>query len=154
MKVLKFGILIGLLSVVQVAFAELESDREAEKLMNIMGMENSMDKLMSQMIDIQLQQNPSLAQFKPVMMKFFDKHLSWESLRPELVKMYSEAFTVSELREINAFYETETGKKAITLMPSMASQGGQIGVARVQANLGELEAMIKAESERLQKLNE
>ena len=38
-------------------------------------------------------------------------------------------------------------------MPSLMAQGGQIGAARVQANIGELQAMIKAESERLQKLS-
>jgi hypothetical protein len=109
---------------------------------------------MSQMIDLQLQQNPTLAPFKPVMMKFFSKHMSWASLKPEFLKIYSEAFSAKELREINEFYSTDTGKKTIQLMPSLMAQGGQIGAARVQANIGELQEMIKAESERLQKLSE
>ena len=72
--------------------------------------------------------------------------MSWASLKPEFLKIYSEAFSAKELREINEFYSTDTGK-TIQSMPSLMAQGGQIGAARVQANIGELQEMIKAESE-------
>ena len=58
----------------QLVGADTESEREAEKLLTTMGMEEVMVQSMSQMIDLQLQQNPTLAPFKPVMMKFFVTH--------------------------------------------------------------------------------
>lgn len=153
MKVLRLGVFIGSLFMAQLVVADAKSEREAEKLLNTIGMEQAMVQSMSQMVDLQLKQNPTLAPLKSVMLQFFNKHMSWESLKPEFLKIYSQAFSAKELHEINAFYATDTGKKTIQLMPSLMAQGGQIGAARVQANIGELQAMIKAESERLQKLS-
>lgn len=150
MKFLRLGIFVGSFFMAQLVSADTESEKEAEKLLAVMGMEEAMVQSMSQMIDLQLQQNPTLAPFKPVMMEFFSKHMSWGSLKPDILKIYSDTFSAQELREINAFYATDTGQKTIQLMPSLMAQGGQVGAARVQANIGELQAMIKAEVERLQ----
>lgn len=152
MKVIQLSIFICSLLMTQLTFADTSSEREAEKLLNTMGMEEAMIQSMSQMIDLQLQQNPALAPYKSVMMQFFAKHMSWESLKPEFLKIYSEAFSANELHEINEFYATETGKKTIQLMPLLMAQGGQIGASRVQQNIGELQEMLKTESERLKKL--
>ena len=148
MKVIQLGVLVGSLIIAQLAVASPESEREAEKLFAAIGMEEALTQSMSQMVDLQLQQNPAMAALlRPVIMEFFQKHMSWESLKPEFLKIYSEAFSARELREINDFYATDTGQKTIKLMPSLMAQGGQIGAARVQANIGELQAMIK-EAER------
>jgi len=154
MKSFKLSMIVGLLAISTITFANSASEKEAEQLLSTMGMEKAMTESMSQMVDIQLQQNPTLAPFKSVMMKFFKKHMNWNSLKPEFVQIYSAAFTASELREINAFYATDIGKKTIEKMPMLMGQGAQIGAARIQKNIGELQTMIKAESERLKKLAE
>jgi len=153
MKLFKLGLLVGSLAISSLTFANSDSEIEAEKLLNSMGMEKTMTASMSQMLDLQMQQNPTLVPFKLVMMKFFNKHMSWDSLKPEFVQIYSEAFTASELRDINAFYATDTGRKTIQKMPTLMAQGAQIGAARVQANIMELQSMIKAEAERLESLS-
>jgi hypothetical protein len=134
------------------SLADVASEKEAEKLLDMVGTQAVMEQSMSQMLDIQLQQNPALAPYKGVMMEFLNENMSYESLKPELIKMYSEEFTSSELREINAFYSTDVGKKSIEKMPTLMMQGGQLGATRVQENIGDLQAMIQAESERIQKL--
>ena len=96
-----------------------------------------------------MQQNPTLVPFKNVMMQFFQKHMSYESLKPDMVKIYSDAFSASELKELIAFYRTPTGKKTIEKMPQLMAQGGQIGAKRVQDNIGELQQLIKEEAERI-----
>jgi hypothetical protein len=149
MRVFKIGFLVGLMAFLPLAAAESDAEKEAEILLDTMGMETAMDQSMSQMLDVQLQQNPALAPYKGVMMQFFRKHMSWNSLKPEFLKIYTEAFSATELREINAFYATDAGKKTIEKMPELIAQGGQIGVTRVQENIGELQEMIKIESERL-----
>lgn len=154
MKTIKIVVLLGLLSICSTAFSDQEAEREAEKLLDTMGLEHAMTQSMSQIIDLQLQQNPALSPYKPVMIRFFNQYMSWESLKPDFVRIYSQAFTALELRDLNAFYATDTGKKTIELMPSLLAQGGQIGAARVQANMGELQAMITAEAERLSRLSE
>ena len=145
-------VLITALCVSSMSLADAASEKEAEKLLNMVGTQEVMEQSMSQMLDIQLQQNPALAPYKGVMMEFLNENMSYESLKPELIKMYSEEFTSSELREINAFYLTDVGKKSIEKMPTLMMQGGQLGATRVQENIGDLQAMIQAESERIQKL--
>ena len=145
-------VLITALCVSSMSLADAASEKEAEKLLNMVGTQEVMEQSMSQMLDIQLQQNPALAPYKGVMMEFLNENMSYESLKPELIKMYSEEFTSSELREINAFYSTDVGIKSIEKMPTLMMQGGQLGATRVQENIGDLQAMIQAESERIQKL--
>lgn len=152
MKFSKVVVLITALGVSSMSLADAASEKEAEKLLNMVGTQEVMEQSMSQMLDIQLQQNPALAPYKGVMMEFLNENMSYESLKPELIKMYSEEFTSSELREINAFYSTDVGKKSIEKMPTLMMQGGQLGATRVQENIGDLQAMIQAESERIQKL--
>ncbi len=148
----KVFVLITALGMSSMSLADAASEKEAEKLLNMVGTQEVMEQSMSQMLDIQLQQNPALAPYKGVMMEFLNENMSYESLKPELIKMYSEEFTSSELREINAFYSTDVGIKSIEKMPTLMMQGGQLGATRVQENIGDLQAMIQAESERIQKL--
>ena len=152
MNLSKVFVLITALGVSSMSLADAASEKEAEKLLNMVGTQEVMEQSMSQMLDIQLQQNPALAPYKGVMMEFLNENMSYESLKSELIKMYSEEFTSSELREINAFYSTDVGKKSIEKMPTLMMQGGQLGATRVQENIGDLQAMIQAESERIQKL--
>lgn len=119
-----------------------------------MGTEAALEQSMSQMIDVQLQQNPALAPYKGVMMEFFSKYTSYNSLKLEMAQAYSEAFTTVELKEINAFYASDVGQKVVATMPVLMAEGAQMGITRVQANIGELQEMIKAESERIQALQE
>lgn len=154
MKALQIGVLVGSFFIESLAIAETESERKAEILLSTIGVEEAMAQSMSQMLDLQLQQNPTLAPFRSVMMAFLEKHMSYESVKPELIRIYSEAFTEQELNEINNFYATNTGKKVIQLIPTLTIQGGQIAASRVQENIGELQAMIQAESDRLVELSE
>ena len=154
MTFLRITALISLLSISPIIWADNASEAEAEKLLSIMDMEKVMDESITQMVDVQLEQQPTLAPFKSVMLKFFRKHMSWESVKFEMVYIYSKTFTAHELKELTAFYSTPTGRKAIEKMPTLMAQGAQVGAARIQENMWELQAMIKEESERLQRLAE
>lgn len=149
MKGLPSVILALCIGFMSLAYADSEAEREAEILLDSMGMELVLMQSISQMVDIQAQQNPALEPFKGVMMEFFEKHMSWSSLKPEFLRIYSTEFTVEELRDMNEFYATETGKKAIAKLPSLMEQGAQIGARRVQDNMAELQEMVEAESQRL-----
>ncbi len=143
------SVMVGVLCGSQ-AFADKASEMSAEKLLNAMDMETTLSHSIEQMLNLQLQQNPSMAPYKETLATFFKKHMSYESLKPEMIKLYAEAFTAAELNEITAFYNTAVGKKTIEKMPALMAAGGQIGAQRIQANMAELQSMIQAESERLQ----
>lgn len=152
MKIFRTAIILLHMALMPVAFADKAAETEAEILLNTLGMEVAMTQSMSQMVDLQLQNNPGMAPYKEIMLTFFDKHMNWESLKPDFKKIYSEEFTAEELRELNAFYATDIGKKSIERMPALMTKGAQIGMSRVQNNIGELQEMMKAETERLKAL--
>lgn len=149
MQPVKTILLLSFLVVSGLSFADSDSKKEAENLLNMMGMKDALEQSIEQTLQVQMQQNPTLVPFKNVMMQFFQKHMSYESLKPDMVQIYTDAFTASELKELIAFYRTPTGKKTIEKMPQLMSQGGQIGAKRVQDNIQELQQSIKEEAERI-----
>ncbi|QIB65149.1 DUF2059 domain-containing protein [Kineobactrum salinum] len=138
MKALKVFLLSIFLCVSSISLADSESEKEAAKLLNITGMERAFEQSISQMLDLQLQQNPALVPYKEVMLKFFNEHMSYDRLEPDLLRIYSEAFSADELREINSFYTTQVGKKTIEAMPVLMAQSVEIGVAHLEENIDEL----------------
>lgn len=122
----------------------------AMELLVTMHMDKTMADSMEQMLQLQIQQNPAIAPYKEVMRKFLAKYMSWESLKNEFARIYAEEFTEQELRDMIAFYRTPTGAKAIAKMPALMAKGGQLGMQRVQQNMGELNEMLRAEQERQQ----
>jgi hypothetical protein len=152
LKLSKLAFLITLLVSCGQSFADDASKKEAEILLTTLELDKAFEQTAIQMIDAQVKQNPSLAPFKQVMLRFFSKYMNYDSLKPEMVEIYSEAFTASELKEIVAFYKTPTGRKSIKKMPELMAKGGQMGAQRVQDNIQELQEMIRIESEHIQEL--
>jgi hypothetical protein len=152
MKISQIPLVLVFLFLPSLSSADAASEKEAEKLLNLIDMEEVFAQSISQMLDVELQHDPALAPYRSVMLEFFSKYMSYESMKPELLKIYSEAFTADELIEIRGFYATKTGKKTLKKMPTLMAQSSQIGIVRVQENMAELYSMIEAESKRIQSL--
>jgi len=149
MKAINGILVLALLLISNQAFSDTASEVEAENLLNTMQMESLLQNSIAQTLEMQLRQNPSLAPFRDVMLEFLNKHMSYENLKPDFIRIYSEAFTASELRDITAFYQTPTGAKTLRLMPTLMAQGGQIGAQKVNQNMPELQRMIKEKAAQL-----
>jgi uncharacterized protein len=142
--------LLILLGMASPALADGDSSpATAEKLLDVMQMGRTLQRTMDQALDAQLRHNPALATYKNVMREFLNKYMSYESLRPDLVKIYADAFTDQELQELIAFYRTPTGQKALELTPELAVKGAELGMRRVKDHMAELKQMIEAENARL-----
>jgi hypothetical protein len=96
------------------------------------------------MVENMVSQNPVLAQFRDVFVDFFKEYSKWEELLPEYVRIYREAFSEAELRELIAFYKTPVGRKSIELMPRLMQEGAALGQKQIQPHLPELERRIQA----------
>ena len=116
--------------------------KAAEDLLKVMQVEQQLDTSIAQSLDMQMKANPALATKRPAMEKFFKKHMSYASLKPDLVKMYADAFTEQELNQIRDFYLTPAGQKMVEKSPELMVKGMQIGAKRVQDNMGELQQML------------
>lgn len=123
--------------------ADERSREQAEILLTVIDMKSVMEQSIEQMLDVQIQQNPAIGEYRDVMLAFFAKYMSYESIRPAMVTLYSDAFTADELREIIVFNRTPTGQKALELIPTLMREGAVLGAQRVQDNIGELQKMIE-----------
>lgn len=122
---------------------QTEARQAAEALFKALDYAKSYDETIQRLVDSQIQQMPVLAPYKPEMLAFLNKYMSWDSIKEEVIVMYSETFTAQELRELAAFYQTPLGKKALKKMPELVAKGAAMGQQRVQAHEAEFEAMIK-----------
>jgi len=134
------------------AVADEAATLEAEKLLDSMNMQATLDGAISTMLNLQIDQKPELAPFKNVMSAFLAKYMSYAALKPDLVTIYASEFSASELRDIRNFYATPSGKKSIEKMPALMGKGAAIGAKSVQDHIQELQQIIKDESERIRKL--
>jgi len=132
--------------------ADEKSHRQAaEDLLNYVNTEKQLQTAIDQTVDMQVKANPQIAPKAGVMKKFFVKYMSWDSLKDDIVKIYTDAFTEDELKQVTAFYKTPVGKKMIEKMPELMGKGMQLGLRRVQENQGELIRMLQEDSQGDQK---
>jgi hypothetical protein len=121
------------------------------KLFEAMELATTFEQTIIKSVDIQIQQNPQIAPFRKVMLDFFSKYMGWESMKYDMAKIYISKFSVEEINKLREFYETPLGKKTARLLPELTAEGAMLGQKRVQQNMDELQKMIAAEAERLQK---
>jgi hypothetical protein len=101
-------------------------------------------------VDLQIKQNPMIEPYRDVMLEFFEKYMSWDSLKDDMAQIYVEEFTIQEIEKLSAFYRTAVGKKAALRMPKLMSKGGELGMRRVQEHMFELQEMIEEKAMELE----
>jgi len=144
---------IALLSLNAHAFSESHR-KAANRLLDTMDINTVLAGTIESMLQMQLSQNPALQPYEKTMRAFFNKYMSGDSLREAFIDIYVETFTEKELNELNAFYTTPTGQKALKETPAMVAKGAKIGEQRVQENISELRLMIQEEAKRIQALQQ
>jgi hypothetical protein len=127
-----------------VALGDAQSHRKAaEHLLIVMEVDKSLPKVVDQVVENQVQQNPQLAPQREVLQRFLTKYLSWASVREDTITAYTQEFTEPELKKLTEFYKTPVGKKASEKMPQLAFIAGQLGLKKAQAHQAELRQMLE-----------
>jgi hypothetical protein len=124
--------------------------KTAAQLLDIVHVDRTTGQTINLLLKMQLQQQPKLQPYEDVLRNFLQKYMSWESLKADYARIYAEAFTEDELRQIIAFYKTPAGQKAINKIPTLMATGAALGQKRVQENRAELEEMINAKQKEMQ----
>jgi hypothetical protein len=124
-------------------------EQAVTELFGLMDLEKTMLGGATAMIDAQIKANPGVAPFRGVLLEWSGKYLTWDSMAPQLIKVYMETFTEAETREMIAFYRTPTGKKALTQMPELFQKGAQIGAEIAKAHQAELAEMVREKQKEL-----
>lgn len=123
--------------------------RAVEELFEVLGMERAHNEGMEQMLTIQVQQNPQIGLFRDAHRRFFEKHMSWESLKEEFIGVFMEEFSEDEIRELITFYRTPTGIKTVKKLPVLMSKGSRLQARLMRENMPELERMIRDEQAKI-----
>lgn len=149
---------LGIASVIPFAFtslvvAETSSGQRAaaSELLHIMGVERTMMAGMTAMVDVQIQQNPTLGPFRETMLKWAEKYMTWEEVSPQFMDLYAGTFTEAELKALVGFYKTPTGQKVLLEMPGLMQKGAAIGADLAKKYAPQLEQMIRERAQELEK---
>ena len=124
-------------------------NNEIEKMLLITDMPSVYDQTVQKLLDAQLQSEPSMVPYRDIFYKFLTKYMGFESIKLDLIKLYSQNFTVEDIKTLNHFYSTATGKKAMKLFPTITAQAGELGKQRMMDNIGQLRKMIEDEDARI-----
>jgi uncharacterized protein len=127
-----------------------ETLQAAKELMQVMHVDKTLHDQIAAAFDLQVQNNPAMAPMRPVMQQFLDKYLNWESIGPQVTTVYAQTFTVSELKDLIAFYKTPTGQKVASQSATLGAKSEAIGLQVVQAHQQELVDLIRQQSTKSQ----
>ena len=125
------------------AKAVFPSHREAAaKLLVVMNVESAIMPSLNTIVDAQIKQNPSMRQYRDILMAWSKKYLTWENISPRFIGLMTDAFTEPEILEMTAFYKSTAGQKTLTEMPEGWANASTIGAALARVDSAELQKMI------------
>jgi len=125
---------------------ESSQRQQVETLFQLTQMEKKIQESVDSVVQLQIRQNPQLAQHEKTIHDFFEKQIGWHALKNDITAMYMKTFTEKELEEINAFYITPAGQKVITMLPQLVQQRNQLAMQRIQQNIGELQQLLSPQA--------
>lgn len=120
-----------------------QSRQAAENLLSAMDAATLSEQSIDQVLSMELQQNPKLLPYRDAMRDFYVRHIGYESMKPEMIRIYTERFSAAELNELAAFYRSPVGQKSARLTPEIMARSAEVGRARVMANVHELRELIE-----------
>ncbi len=107
-------------------------------MLNAMNKEKNMDKLMANMIKMQVMQNPLLRMHKDQVIRFFMKHTSFQKMKSQLALLYARELSIPEMRTFTAFCKTKEGQRILLKMPRLINLSSALGQRNIQKHYPEL----------------
>jgi uncharacterized protein len=126
----------------------------AVELFKAIKLEESIPSTSAAMIDSEVRGNPGMVPYRDVMLKWLQKYMTWESMRPEMVRLYTDTYTEAELKQLAAFYKTPLGQKTLAKTPELLQRTAMIGARLGQEHSEELKTAMNARSDELHKEQE
>lgn len=78
-----------------------------------------------------------------------DKAVSWDKIKPDMVKLYTSNFSEQELKELIAFYQSPLGKKMLGKMPTLTEQSAKLAQAKLETAVPEVNKLLADMTEEL-----
>lgn len=136
------------------AFASPAQTASVEKLLTLTEAHKENDsaiadteELIEKTLKPRLQLEKMAPEKKKTISAFLDQYkqtvkeeFSWEKMRPDYVRIYSETFTEEEIRDLITFYESPTGQMLIKRTPQIADKTSLIIKQRILSILDKMNA--------------
>ena len=121
----------------------------AYELLEAMQVPAQMKQTLDGLVEMQMRANPQLMPYKSIFTAFFNKYMSFESLKKQYADIYLDIFSAAELKELTAFYKSPIGRKLTSKTSELTLRGAALGQKAVQDHQAELQtALAKAIRER------
>lgn len=142
-----WAVLAGALCALPLHVSAGEAEQKAaNELLDASHFNKMMDDSINASIQMIVQADPSMASHEETLRKFYQKHMSGDRLRADMVKLYADVFTAKELNDITAFYKTSTGQKALQKLPEVMRGAMQLAQRHVMDNMEELQSMLEKDA--------
>jgi hypothetical protein len=112
MSIRLYFLLIGIVFFIGIDGKPSSTGKISERvnyLLNITEVENKFNNVLNAFVT----SDPSLSMYKSQIMSFINKFLSFQLLRPDIVEVYSDVYTLAEINAMIKFYSSSIGKKII-----------------------------------------
>ncbi|MBC7922129.1 MAG: DUF2059 domain-containing protein [Ferruginibacter sp.] len=142
-----------LLVTFQLGFGQVRDSHRAaaEAMLVATQAENNFDASIDQLLAQQVGQNPGMKDYEGVMKTFFAKYMSWNALKEEMTKLYTDEFSEEELKKLTVFYQTDVGKKMVAKQTVILQKSMALGQQLVRSHMPELQEAIQKRREELEK---
>jgi hypothetical protein len=70
-------------------------------------------------LQVQLRRSPAMAQLLAPQQAIMRKYMTYEAVKPDLIKAYTATYSESELNQLVAFYQTDLGKMMLERAPKV-----------------------------------
>ena len=124
---------------------------EIQKLFELTEMQKKINESIDNVLAMQLAQSPDLKDRSTVVREFLERHIGWQSMEEALTSMYMKEFSEQEVKEMNTFYSSATGRKVIERLPVLVQMRNQLASQRLQTNIGELQYELGNRQDKQQK---
>lgn len=109
--------------------AQSNSDSLGYKLLEIMNAKENYESITGM---IMLEKESDFGMNKELFQQFFLDYFAFDSLKPNIVEVYENEFSLDEIQDLISFYETPLGKKLILKGPILSAKISRLVNKRVQ----------------------
>jgi hypothetical protein len=99
-----------------------------------------LEKMMG--VKLSPEQDKMLGEFQDKISKLLTEALDWDKLKPDYVRLYSEAYSESELDDLVTFYKSSTGQALAAKTPMLMSKSSEIVQQRMAAFAPEIQKLM------------
>jgi len=116
--------------------------RAAERFLVVTDAEKLMKEQLDQVLQVQLRRSPDMVRLMAPQQAIMRKYMSYEAVKPDLIKAYTATYSEGELNQLIAFYQTDLGRMMRERTPKVVELTRAATEARLNAAEPELREAI------------